>query len=38
MTENFLLEVSDFAESDETEDLKEIWDMSVDKLRRVSGM
>jgi uncharacterized protein YndB with AHSA1/START domain len=38
MTGEYVLEVTDFAEEGETEDLREIWDMSVEKLRRVSGL
>jgi uncharacterized protein YndB with AHSA1/START domain len=38
MMGEYVLEVTDFAESDETEDLKEIWDSSIEALRRVSGL
>jgi uncharacterized protein YndB with AHSA1/START domain len=38
MMGDYVLEVTDYAESGESEDLKEIWDTSIDKLRRVSGL
>jgi hypothetical protein len=38
MMGDYVLEVTDYAESDETEDLKELWDSEVEKLRRVSGL
>jgi hypothetical protein len=38
MMGDYVLEVTDYAESGESEDLKEIWDTSIDSLRRVSGL
>jgi uncharacterized protein YndB with AHSA1/START domain len=38
MTGEYVLEVTDFADDDETDDLRELWDMSIEKLRRVSGL
>jgi uncharacterized protein YndB with AHSA1/START domain len=38
MTSDYMLEVIDFAEDGETEDLTEIWDMAVEKLKRISGL
>ena len=38
LTEDLTLEVTDFAEADEVEDLKDLWDSDIEKLRRVSGL
>lgn len=37
LTNDYVLEITDFAESDEIEDLKELWDSQVIKLRRTCG-
>lgn len=38
LTEDLMLEVTDWAEPDEIEDLQDLWDSDIDKLRRVSGL
>lgn len=38
LTTDFLLEVTDFADADEADDLREIWDSQVAQLRRVCGV
>ena len=38
LTEDLMLEVTDMAEADETEDLKDLWDSDIEKLKRVSGL
>ena len=38
LTEDLMLEVTDMAEAGETEDLKDLWDSDIEKLRRVSGL
>jgi len=37
LTGDFVLEITDFAEPDEVEDMKELWDSQVNKLRRTCG-
>ncbi len=37
LTGDFVLEIVDFVEPDETEDMKELWDSQVVKLRRTCG-
>ncbi len=37
LTRDYMLEIIDFAEPDETEDMKELWDMQVVKLKRSCG-
>lgn len=37
LTNDYVIEIIDFAAPDETEDLKELWDSQVDTLRRVYG-
>lgn len=37
LTNDYVLEITDFADSDETEDLKELWDSQIDTLRRTCG-
>ena len=37
LTSDFVLEITDFAESDEVDDMKELWDSQVNKLRRTCG-
>ena len=38
LTEDLMLEVIDWAEPGEKEDVKDLWDSDIDKLRRVSGL
>ena len=38
LTEEITLEVTDWAEPGETEDLRDLWDSDVEKLKRVSGL
>ena len=38
LTEDLMLEITDWAEPDETDDLKDLWDSDIEKLRRVSGL
>lgn len=38
LTEDMTLEVTDWAEPDEIEDLKDLWDSEIDKMKRVSGL
>ena len=37
LTSDFVLEITDFAETDEIEDMEELWDSQVSKLRRTCG-
>ena len=37
LTSDYVLEITDFAESDEVEDMKELWESQVAKLRRTCG-
>lgn len=37
LTGDFILEIVDFVEPDETEDMKELWDSQIIKLRRTCG-
>lgn len=37
LTSDFVLEITDFADSDEVDDVKELWDSQVAKLRRTCG-
>ena len=37
LTNVFVLEITDFAEPDEVEDMKELWESQVVKLRRTCG-
>lgn len=37
LTGDYVLEITDFADSDEVDDLKELWDSQVGKLRRTCG-
>lgn len=37
LTGDFVLEITDFAEPDEVDDMKELWDSQVNKLRRTCG-
>ena len=38
LTEDLMLEVTDWAEVGEEEDLRDLWDSDIDKLKRVSGL
>lgn len=38
LTEDLMLEITDFANSDETDDVKDLWESDIEKLRRVSGL
>lgn len=37
LTGDYVLEITDFADADEANDLKELWDSQVGKLRRTCG-
>ena len=38
LTEDLMLEITDWAEPDEIEDQKDLWDSDIEKMRRVSGL
>lgn len=38
LTEDLTLEITDWAEKDEIEDVKDLWDTDIEKLKRVSGL
>lgn len=38
LTEDLMLEITDMAEAGETEDLRDLWDSDIEKLKRVSGL
>ena len=38
LTEDMMLEVTDWAEPDEADDLRDLWDSEIDKMKRVSGL
>lgn len=38
LTEDLMLEITDFAYPDETDDVKDLWESDIEKLRRVSGL
>ena len=38
LTDDLMLEVIDWAESDEVEDLQDLWDSQIEKMKRVSGV
>ena len=38
LTEDLMLEVTDFAYPDETDDVKDLWESDIEKLKRVSGL
>lgn len=38
LTGKYVLEISDFAESDEVDDMKNLWDSQVETLRRLCGL
>lgn len=37
ITQDYVLEITDFAEADEADDLRDLWDSQVETLRRVCG-
>jgi hypothetical protein len=37
LTNDFVLEITDFADEDEIEDLKELWNSQIGRLRRAFG-
>jgi len=37
LTNDFVLEITDFAGADEADDLRELWDSQIDTLRRTCG-
>ena len=38
LTEDLMLEITDSAELNEIDDLKDLWDSDIEKLKRVSGL
>ena len=38
LTEDMMLEVTDWAEPDEADDLRDLWDSEIEKMKRVSGL
>ena len=38
LTEDLMLEITDWAEPDEIEDLRDLWNSDIEKLKRVSGL
>lgn len=38
LTEDLMLAITDWATPDETEDLKDLWDSDIEKMKRVSGL
>ena len=38
LTDDLMLEVIDWAEADEIEDLQDLWDSEIEKMKRVSGL
>ena len=38
LTEDLMLEVTDWAEPEEAEDLQDLWNSDIEKLKRVSGL
>ena len=38
LTEDLVLEITDWAEPDEVEDLKDLWESDIEKMKRVSGL
>lgn len=38
LTEDLMLEITDWAEPGEAEDVRDLWDSDIDKLKRVSGL
>ena len=38
LTEDLVLEVTDWADPSEIEDTRDLWDSDIDKLKRISGL
>ena len=38
LTEDMMLEVTDWAEPDEIEDMRGLWDSEIEKMKRISGL
>ena len=38
LTEDLMLEVTDWAEPGEAEEVKDLWDSDIEKMKRVSGL
>lgn len=38
LTDDLMLEVTDWADPNEIDDLKDLWDSEIEKMRRVSGL
>jgi hypothetical protein len=38
LTEEIMLEITDSAETAEIDDVKDLWDSDIEKLKRVSGL
>lgn len=38
LTEDLMLEITDWADPNEIEDLKDLWDSDIEKMKRVSGL
>lgn len=38
LTEDMMLEITDWAEPGEVEDLKDLWNSDIEKMKRVSGL
>ncbi len=38
LTSDYMLEVTDCVEPDEVDDIKDLWDSEIEKLKRVSGL
>jgi hypothetical protein len=38
LTEDLMLEVTDWAEAGEGDDVRDLWDSDIEKLKRVSGL
>ena len=38
LDENYILEITDFAEPDETEDQKDLWERDFDRLHQATGL
>ena len=38
LTEDLMLAITDWATPDEIEDIKDLWDSDIEKMKRVSGL
>lgn len=38
LTSDYMLEVTDWADPNEVDDMKELWDSQIEKLKRVNGL